>query len=100
MSHLTYHNYEGYGTAAKEQFHYSQSVRIGDYIHVSGQGGWDPRSTKPPFFFPGTEKDEKFQIDQAWKNVEIALNEAGADIKDVFQVCMLLISALTPLELS
>lgn len=38
MSHLTYTNYEGYGELAKESYWYSQAVRVGDVIELSGQG--------------------------------------------------------------
>jgi enamine deaminase RidA (YjgF/YER057c/UK114 family) len=38
MAHLQYFNYAGYGETAKENYHYSQAVRVGDSIHCSGQG--------------------------------------------------------------
>lgn len=38
MSHLTYTVYEGYGERATKDYGYSQAVRIGDMIHLSGQG--------------------------------------------------------------
>jgi len=38
MAHLTYTNYEGFGERAKENYWYSQAVRIGDTIEISGQG--------------------------------------------------------------
>jgi hypothetical protein len=38
MSHLTYTNYAGFGERAKKDIHYSQAVRIGDFIEISGQG--------------------------------------------------------------
>jgi enamine deaminase RidA (YjgF/YER057c/UK114 family) len=36
MSHLKYSNYEGYGERMSGG--YSQAVRIGDRIEISGQG--------------------------------------------------------------
>jgi enamine deaminase RidA (YjgF/YER057c/UK114 family) len=38
MSHLTYTNYEGFREIAKKETHYSQAVRIGDIMQISGQG--------------------------------------------------------------
>ena len=42
MAHLQYFNYAGYGETAKENYHYSQAVRVGDSVHCSGQGGYTP----------------------------------------------------------
>jgi hypothetical protein len=39
MSHLQYYNYEGVGEKNKEEYWYSQAVRIGDRIECAGQGG-------------------------------------------------------------
>jgi tRNA G37 N-methylase TrmD len=38
MSHLQYFCYEGFGERVKKDTHYSQAVRIGDIIKISGQG--------------------------------------------------------------
>lgn len=38
MSHLKYYSYDGVGTRNKENFSYSQAVRVGDRIEISGQG--------------------------------------------------------------
>jgi len=38
MSHLQYSDYEGFGQKARKEIHYSQAVRIGDIIEISGQG--------------------------------------------------------------
>jgi hypothetical protein len=38
MSHLQYYNYEGVGEQNKENYWYSQAVRIGDRIECAGQG--------------------------------------------------------------
>ncbi|KAK9385514.1 hypothetical protein V1515DRAFT_539703, partial [Lipomyces mesembrius] len=54
----------------QEKFWYSQAVRIGDRIECAGQGGWDP---KTGVFY----KEINAQIDQAFANVELALNTAG-----------------------
>ena len=39
MSHFQYYNYEGVGEKNKEEYWYSQAVRIGDRIECAGQGG-------------------------------------------------------------
>lgn len=38
MSDLKYFNYEGFGEYARENYGYSQAVRIGDRVEISGQG--------------------------------------------------------------
>ncbi|CAG8274514.1 unnamed protein product [Penicillium olsonii] len=70
MSHLQYYVYPGYGEASQKNLRYSQAVRIGDRIETSGQGGWDPETSKIP-----TEINA--QIDQAFANVHLALTQAG-----------------------
>ncbi|CAG7994498.1 unnamed protein product [Penicillium olsonii] len=70
MSHLQYHVYPGYGEASQKNLRYSQAVRIGDRIETSGQGGWDPETSKIPTGINA-------QIDQAFANVHLALTQAG-----------------------
>lgn len=31
----------GYGTRLHDALHYSQAMRIGDRVEISGQGGWN-----------------------------------------------------------
>ena len=38
----------GYGEIARTRNHYSQALRIGDRIEISGQGGWDADFTLRP----------------------------------------------------
>ncbi|WOO79183.1 2-iminobutanoate/2-iminopropanoate deaminase [Vanrija pseudolonga] len=55
-----------------------QAVRVGNVVHLSGQGGWDAGLK--------VDADPKAQIEQALKNVEAALRGAGASgLKDVFK---------------
>ncbi|KAF2813748.1 endoribonuclease-like protein L-psp [Mytilinidion resinicola] len=70
MSHLQYSDYEGYGDRARKEVHYSQAVRYGSIIEISGQGGWDRISEAIPAL-------EGPQIDQAFANVEHTLQKAG-----------------------
>ncbi|KAE8390389.1 hypothetical protein ETB97_010333 [Aspergillus alliaceus] len=70
MSHLTYYDYPGVGERNRQNFKYSQAVRINDRIECSGQGGWDPNTG---VFY----KEINAQIDQAFANVDLALKTAG-----------------------
>ncbi|KAB8237156.1 RidA family protein [Aspergillus alliaceus] len=70
MSHLTYYDYPGVGERNRQNFKYSQAVRINDRIECSGQGGWDPNTG---VFY----KEINAQIDQAFANVDLALKAAG-----------------------
>ena len=45
MSHLQYFDYEGFGDNMKRDLNYSQAVRIGDRIEVSGQGTGETRTS-------------------------------------------------------
>ena len=45
MSHLQYFDYEGFGDNMKRDLNYSQAVRIGDRIEVSGQGTGEIRTS-------------------------------------------------------
>ncbi|KAF2183459.1 YjgF-like protein [Zopfia rhizophila CBS 207.26] len=70
MSHLQYFDYEGFGVRVRKETHYSQAVRIGDIIEISGQGGWDRITEEIP-------SDLGKEIDQAFANVEHTLQKAG-----------------------
>lgn len=74
MSQLKYYTYPGWGKWAHEALGYSQAVRVGDRIEASGQGGWDPSDLAEGPKFPDNLTDE---VDQAFKNVEINLKDAG-----------------------
>ncbi|KAI1452363.1 putative L-PSP endoribonuclease family protein [Annulohypoxylon moriforme] len=70
MSHLQYFSYPGVGENNRKKFKYSQAVRIDNRIECSGQGGWNPETGE---FY----KEINEQIDQAFKNVDLALKHAG-----------------------
>lgn len=74
MSALTYTDYPGWGTWAREAVGYRQAVRIDKQIHCSGQGGWLFDTTDQMYTFPSALDTH---IDQAFKNVETALKAAG-----------------------
>ncbi|KAI5302411.1 hypothetical protein KEM56_000720 [Ascosphaera pollenicola] len=71
MSGLTYKYSTPYGKTAQEKLGYSQAVRVGDIVHLSGQGGW--KQEEPPDIY----RDIKEQIDQAFRNVDTELRGAG-----------------------
>ena len=68
----------GYGETLLANMRYSQAVRMGDHIEISGQGGWDDH-----FNFPTDIADE---IVAAFDNVERTLATAGATWRDVVSV--------------
>lgn len=90
MSHLRYFAYDGVGKTNLEHYGYNQAVKVGDRIECSGQGellsmsfamgcmessdrcvgGWDAKTGE-------IQSDISGQIDQAFKNVDIALKDAG-----------------------
>ncbi|KAL6815241.1 putative translation initiation inhibitor [Trichoderma sp. SZMC 28013] len=65
--------YPGFGDHAFEQYGYSQAVRIGSRVEISGQGGWDPDSEDIVI-----SADIKEEIDQAFRNVDLTLKHAGS----------------------
>lgn len=40
MSHLQYYSYKGKGETNRQNYHYSQAVRVGERIECSGQGDY------------------------------------------------------------
>lgn len=70
MSHLQYFDYPNFGTRAKRDLNSSKAVRVNNVIEISGQGGWDPKTE----VIPEKLSDE---IDQAFSNVQLALETAG-----------------------
>jgi enamine deaminase RidA (YjgF/YER057c/UK114 family) len=86
MSNLQYFDYKGFGERSKKDLNYSQAVRIDNRIEISGQGslermayshnlltisgGWDRLTEEYP-------EDIGTEVDQAFDNVEHALQQAG-----------------------
>ncbi|MDT3439274.1 MULTISPECIES: Rid family hydrolase [unclassified Pseudofrankia] len=68
----------GYGERNLELFHYSQAVKVGNRVEISGQGGWND-----DWEFPEAIADE---IVRAFENVERTLAMAGAGWEDVIHV--------------
>jgi enamine deaminase RidA (YjgF/YER057c/UK114 family) len=78
MSEVEFFVTPGYGEMFRQSQHYSQAVRIGDRVEISGQGGWDDDLN-----FPDSLDEE---IGRAFENVERTLATAGASWRDVVQV--------------
>src|SRR5262249_17875493 len=68
----------GYGDRQRQKYHYSQAVRYGDRVEISGQGGWDDQ-----WNYPDSVRDE---VIQAFDNVERTLATAGASWRHVVSV--------------
>ena len=68
----------GYGPRLRDMLHYSQALRIGDRVEISGQGGWNDSLEIP-------EALEQ-EIEQAFANVQRTLQTAGASWADVVHV--------------
>lgn len=58
---------------------YSRAVVDGDYIFVAGTTGFNYEMMEIP-------EDIAAQAEQCFKNIEAALNEAGADLRNVVRV--------------
>ena len=68
----------GYGERLRDALHYSQAVRIGDRVEISGQGGWND-----DLEIPSSLEQE---IEQAFANVQRTLETAGASWEHVVHV--------------
>ncbi|KAI6379812.1 hypothetical protein MCOR25_001944 [Pyricularia grisea] len=89
MSSPSFFTYSGFGQKLSDDAHYSQSVRLGDEIKTSGQGGWDTQTGKI------SEKYEE-ELDQAFTNLDVALKDAGGKgLEQVYKVNMYLTIEMT-----
>lgn len=68
----------GAGQKLFDALHMAQTLKIGDRVEISGQGGWDD-----DLMIPEVIEDE---IEQAFLNVERVLAPAGAAWTDVVHV--------------
>ena len=81
MAKLEFFDTPGYGEIARTRNHYSQLLRIGDRIEISGQGGWDA-----DFALSATSLEEEMKFVKACDNVEKTLAEAGVSWRDVVNI--------------
>jgi 2-iminobutanoate/2-iminopropanoate deaminase len=65
--------------AVKAAGHYAHAVIANGFVYVSGQGPADPKTNVVPEGFAA-------QVRQTLRNVQIILQGAGADLKDVVKV--------------
>jgi len=56
---------------------YSPGLRVGEWIFLAGQGGFDPNTGKV------VSNDMADQTEQTFKNIETVLAAAGASLDDV-----------------
>jgi len=74
------------GSTFEEQIGYSRAVVDGDWVFVSGTTGFNYRDMS-------LSDDLLEQTEQCLKNIETALREAGASLKDVVRVTYVLPNA-------
>ena len=67
------------GSTFEEQIGYSRAVVAGDWVFVSGTTGFD-------YSTMSIADDLLQQTEQCLKNIEAALHEAGASLRDVVRV--------------
>ena len=67
------------GSAYEKVAGYSRAVADGDWVHVSGTTGFDYAKME-------ISPDTAEQTRQAFRNIEAALEQAGASLRDVFRV--------------
>jgi len=65
--------------ALKPGGHYSHAIIANGFVYVSGQGPADPKTGVAPDAFAE-------QVRQTLRNVQIILQGAGADMKDVVKI--------------
>ncbi|EEU34934.1 uncharacterized protein NECHADRAFT_93173 [Fusarium vanettenii 77-13-4] len=70
MAQFTTYISKGFGEAAFKSHAYVQAARVGDVIHLAGQGGWDQETFE-------VYKEIGPQVDQAFANVDYNLKNAG-----------------------
>lgn len=71
------------GSTFEQEIGYSRAVVDGDWIFVSGTTGFD--------YSKMTISDDLLeQTEQCFRNIELALNEAGASIRDTVRVTYVL----------
>ncbi|GAB5467569.1 MAG: RidA family protein [Rhodospirillales bacterium] len=64
--------------AVYERFHYAPAIRIGQELHISGQVGRRPDLS--------VVEEPEAQFVQAFENVKLVLDAAGADFTQVYEL--------------
>jgi enamine deaminase RidA (YjgF/YER057c/UK114 family) len=71
------------GSTFETQIGYSRAVAVGDWVFVSGCTGYDYSKMT-------MSEDLLEQAEQCFRNIETALQQAGASLKDVVRVTYIL----------
>jgi enamine deaminase RidA (YjgF/YER057c/UK114 family) len=71
------------GSTFEAQIGYSRAVAVGEWVFVSGCTGYDYAKMTMP-------EDLLEQTEQCFRNIEAALKQAGASLKDVVRVTYIL----------
>ncbi len=71
------------GSAFEEKMAYSRAVVEGDWIFVSGTTGFDYSTMT-------ISADVAEQAEQCFKNIDLALRKAGANLRDVVRITYIL----------
>jgi enamine deaminase RidA (YjgF/YER057c/UK114 family) len=71
------------GSTFETQIGYSRAVAVGDWVFVSGCTGYDYSKMT-------MSEDLLEQAEQCFRNIEAALQQAGASLKDVVRVTYIL----------
>lgn len=74
------------GSKYEEAFGYSRAVKVGETVYVSGTIGFN-------YLTGAYDEDPKEQLRQIIRNIEPALAQAGATLKDVVQITTYVTSA-------
>jgi 2-iminobutanoate/2-iminopropanoate deaminase len=64
---------------------YSQTLKVGPFIFMSGQIGLDPATGRL------AGEDLEIQLKQVFKNIESLLKEAGGEFKDIIKLTVFLV---------
>lgn len=73
-----FHIPPGVAELQRDKYRFSQAVRLGNRVEISGQGGWDDE-----LHIPASLADE---VRSAFDNIETVLASAGAEWKDVISI--------------
>src|SRR5437899_2780096 len=68
-----------------DQIRFSEAIKVGDMLYVSGQVGWDPKTMKL------VEGGLKAQTRKAFHNLKTVVEEAGGRLDDIVQLMVFIV---------
>ena len=74
------------GSKFEDAYGYSRAVKVGEIVYVSGTVGFDYQTNS-------CDEDPKEQLRQIIRNMEPALAQAGASLRDIVQITTYVTSA-------